>query len=70
MVVRPPAAETLAEVYEFARRHLAGHQLPGRWYLVEQIPRTTRGKVNRADVAEHCATLTPVRIGVTTQAPR
>ena len=70
VVVSPPAAETLAEVYEFARRHLAGHQLPGRWYLVEQIPRTTRGKVNRADVAEHCATLTPVRIGVTTRAPR
>lgn len=61
VVVSPATAQTLGEVYEFARRRLAVHQMPARWYLVEHIPRTARGKVNRADVAGHCATLTPVR---------
>jgi acyl-CoA synthetase (AMP-forming)/AMP-acid ligase II len=70
VVVSPATAEMLDEMYEFARRRLAGHQMPARWYLVEQIPRSARGKVNRADVAGHCATLTPVRIGAMARAPR
>ena len=66
VVASPATADTLGEAYEWARRHLAGHQMPVRWYLIEQIPRTTRGKVNRTLVAGRCATLTPVRIGAST----
>jgi len=66
VVASPATAETLGEVYEWARRHLAGHQIPARWYLVEHIPRTARGKVNRHAVAGQCAALTPLRVGVTT----
>lgn len=63
VVASPATAATLADAYEWARRHLAVHQMPVRWYLVEQIPRTARGKVNRTSVAGHCAALTPIRIG-------
>jgi acyl-CoA synthetase (AMP-forming)/AMP-acid ligase II len=45
---------TLRELYQWARQHLAAHQLPQRWYVLDEIPRTSRGKVNRAQIAEHC----------------
>src|SRR5262245_53924183 len=46
----------------WTRRHLAEHQVPHRWYLLKEIPRTSRGKVNRASVAEQCATLQPADV--------
>ena len=46
----------------WTRRHLAEHQMPHRWYLLKEIPRTSRGKVNRASVAEQCASLEPARV--------
>jgi acyl-CoA synthetase (AMP-forming)/AMP-acid ligase II len=51
---------TLRELYRWASEHLAAHQLPQRWYVLEEIPRTSRGKVNRAQIAEHCVALQPV----------
>ena len=33
-------------------QHLARHQLPQRWYVLPEIPRTSRGKVNRPDGRE------------------
>jgi acyl-CoA synthetase (AMP-forming)/AMP-acid ligase II len=45
---------------EWMRRHLAKHQMPLRWYVLDEIPRSSRGKVNRASVAEHCARLAPL----------
>jgi long-chain acyl-CoA synthetase len=51
---------TLRELHQWARRHLATHQLPQRWYVLEEIPRTSRGKVNRTQIAEHCVTRRPV----------
>lgn len=34
---------------------LASHQLPKRIYALDEIPRTSRGKINRSDVAGFCA---------------
>jgi acyl-CoA synthetase (AMP-forming)/AMP-acid ligase II len=65
VVASPATAATLAEAYEWTRHRLAAHQMPVRWYLVDEISRTARGKVNRASVAGHCAALTPIRIGAT-----
>jgi len=48
------------ELLAWTRRHLAQHQVPRRWYLLPDLPRTSRGKVNRASVAERCSALTPV----------
>ena len=47
-------------------RHAPGtHQLPQRWYLLDEIPRTSRGKVNRQAVAARCATDDPCESGRT-----
>lgn len=60
-VVLPDVTDQmLLAVHAWAREHLAAHQLPKRWYLLEEIPRTSRGKVNRTNVARHCESLKPV----------
>jgi oxalate---CoA ligase len=51
---------TLRELHAWTRQHLAAHQLPQRWYVLDEIPRTSRGKVNRAQIAEHCVGRQPV----------
>jgi acyl-coenzyme A synthetase/AMP-(fatty) acid ligase len=40
--------------------HLAAHKMPGRWWLVETIPRTTRGKINRDQVKAACIDQVPL----------
>jgi acyl-CoA synthetase (AMP-forming)/AMP-acid ligase II len=47
--------DVLVRLREWTEHHLAAHQMPKRWYLLDEIPRTSRGKVNRSDVARHCA---------------
>lgn len=59
--------DTLGSLRRFLGERLAAHQLPRRWYLVDEIPRTSRGKVNRSSVAGHCAGLTPVSLPVPTR---
>ncbi len=46
--------------HDWLKHHLAKHQMPQRWYLLDDIPRTSRGKVNRSDVARRCGSLSPV----------
>jgi acyl-CoA synthetase (AMP-forming)/AMP-acid ligase II len=53
---------TLNQLSLWVRSHLAKHQLPERWYVVDEIPRTSRGKINRETVAARCAALTPIRL--------
>jgi acyl-CoA synthetase (AMP-forming)/AMP-acid ligase II len=53
---------TVLELFDWTSRHLARHQVPQRWYVVPEIPRSSRGKVNRASVAERCASLTPLNL--------
>jgi hypothetical protein len=31
-----------------------------RWYILDAVPRTARGKTNRRDVADLCTTLAPL----------
>lgn len=52
--------ERLRGLHRFVGERLASHQMPVRWYAVDEIPRTSRGKVNRRNVAEACAHMTPV----------
>ncbi len=59
VVLKTKEPETLGRLLAWMRRHLARHQMPARWYFLEEIPRTSRGKVNRASVAAHCAPLEP-----------
>ncbi len=60
VVLKAPADEHICGLYNFLSRHLAKYKMPGRWYLLEAIPRTSRGKVNRSKVAQTCAALKPM----------
>ncbi len=46
--------ETIRALYRWMTEHLAAHKMPGRWWLVDEIPRTTRGKINRDQVKAAC----------------
>jgi len=46
-----PASLTYAAVASWCRERLAGHKVPRSIVLVEEIPRTARGKVDRAALA-------------------
>ena len=39
-------------LYEFVSQRLAQFQMPQRWYLVDEIPRSSRGKVNRRQIGQ------------------
>jgi acyl-CoA synthetase (AMP-forming)/AMP-acid ligase II len=60
VVLQETTPEALRHLYDWSKQRLAKHQLPVRWYLLKSIPRTSRGKVNRVNVAEVCAGLAPV----------
>ena len=53
---------TILELYDWTSTHLARHQLPRAWYLLSEIPRTSRGKVSRQTVAEQCAASEPINL--------
>jgi acyl-CoA synthetase (AMP-forming)/AMP-acid ligase II len=50
----------LHDLYQWVRQHLAEHKHPVRWYLLDEIPRTSRGKINRDSVRDRCLSLTPL----------
>jgi acyl-CoA synthetase (AMP-forming)/AMP-acid ligase II len=62
VVLADAADATLLDLFDWTNTHLARHQVPQRWYVLAEIPRSSRGKVNRVSVAERCARLTPVNL--------
>jgi acyl-CoA synthetase (AMP-forming)/AMP-acid ligase II len=60
VVLKEPSDEHFRNLIDWLRQHLGKHQMPQRWYLLDEIPRTSRGKVNRSHVAQKCALLEPV----------
>lgn len=63
IVMKEKDDKTMLELYNWCKSHLAKYQMPARWYTLEDIPRTSRGKINRTNVAKLCSDLTPVEIG-------
>ena len=61
-VLRTPDEENLRNLVTWLKQHLAMHQMPQHWYLLDEIPRTSRGKINRSMVARKCASIKPVDI--------
>ncbi len=61
VVLDPAGGDSLPRLREWCAAHLARHQLPQRWYVIDEIPRTSRGKVNRETVALQCAELPQAR---------
>jgi acyl-CoA synthetase (AMP-forming)/AMP-acid ligase II len=63
----------LARAQQWTAAHLASHQMPRKWFVLDAIPRTSRGKINRAQVAELCRNRAPATsggIGNRSRAPR
>ena len=50
----------MRELYGWIRERLAEGKMPARWWLVDAIPRSERGKVNREAVREACASRPPL----------
>lgn len=59
VVMKETSNEAVRDLFDWTKQHLAKFQMPVRWYIVDAIPRTSRGKVNRTNVAEVCSGLTP-----------
>jgi acyl-CoA synthetase (AMP-forming)/AMP-acid ligase II len=59
-VLKEANDDNLCSFVNWLRKHLGKHQLPQRWYLLDEIPRTSRGKVNRSSVEQQCRLLEPV----------
>jgi oxalate---CoA ligase len=48
---------TLRRLHVWVRGRLAAYQLPRRWFVVDEIPRTSLGKPRRSQMAARCAGL-------------
>lgn len=57
VVLDPDDAGVRHALYVWAKQHLGPHQVPRRWYVVGEIFRTSRGKLNRTEMARYCAAL-------------
>jgi acyl-CoA synthetase (AMP-forming)/AMP-acid ligase II len=60
VVLKDPADESIRALHDWLVRHIARHQMPARWYILDEMPRTSRGKINRSQVARKCDGLQPV----------
>lgn len=60
LVLTDASSPRIRALYDWLGKHLAEHQLPVRWFVLDAIPRTSRGKINRDHIAAVCRDLTPV----------
>lgn len=60
IVLKSSDDATLKQLFDWTKLHLAQHQMPSRWYLLDEIPRTSRGKINRESIAAMCKGLRPL----------
>lgn len=49
--------DTVRALHAFMTSQLAEPKMPSRWWIVKEIPRTSRGKINRDNVKAACETL-------------
>jgi acyl-CoA synthetase (AMP-forming)/AMP-acid ligase II len=53
-------AEVIQALHHWMKAHLADFKMPQRWYVVDALPKNSRGKVSRRSVEEMCAGLAPL----------
>lgn len=51
---------TISALYAWMTKHLAESKMPTRWWIVDEIARTSRGKLNRVSVMAACKDLVPL----------
>jgi acyl-CoA synthetase (AMP-forming)/AMP-acid ligase II len=57
VVLKNAGSADVRGLHKWINDHLAQHKQPARWYLIDEIPRTSRGKINRDTVAKTCQSL-------------
>ena len=60
LVLEHKDKQSLSELHAWLKRHLAEHKMPVRWYLVDEIPRNDRGKMDRRKIGMLCEDLKPI----------
>jgi len=60
VVLQDRSDETICSLYSWMKSHLSESKMPVRWWLVDEIPRTSRGKINRDAVKAACQDLLPL----------
>jgi acyl-CoA synthetase (AMP-forming)/AMP-acid ligase II len=55
LVLDDRGEDTVRSLYRWMRSHLTETKMPAHWWIVDAIPRTSRGKVNREAVRAACA---------------
>ena len=60
VVLSDRADTTIIGLFGWLADHLAEHKRPVRWYALEEIPRTSRGKINRDIVKAACLDIEPL----------
>jgi oxalate---CoA ligase len=54
VVLNDTKDETIRGLHAWMKSHLAEHKMPSRWWVIDTIPRTSRGKINRDAVKAAC----------------
>jgi acyl-coenzyme A synthetase/AMP-(fatty) acid ligase len=54
VVLNDARDDTIRRLYDWMKAHLAEHKMPSRWWAIDAIPRTSRGKINRDAVKAAC----------------
>jgi acyl-CoA synthetase (AMP-forming)/AMP-acid ligase II len=60
VVLQDRQRQTICDLHDWLKTHLAEHKLPSRWWVLDNIPRTSRGKVNRDAVRTACEQQPPL----------
>jgi acyl-CoA synthetase (AMP-forming)/AMP-acid ligase II len=54
VVLNDAKDESIRGLHAWMKSHLAEHKMPSRWWVIDAIPRTSRGKINRDAVKAAC----------------
>jgi len=60
VVLADQSDETICAMYQWMKAHLAEPKMPVRWWVIDAIPRTSRGKINRDAVKAACQNQPPL----------
>lgn len=61
MVLASQKAETGQTLRKWCAEHIRTESIPERWFFLEEIPKTDRGKVNRDNVRTACVEMRKAR---------
>lgn len=54
VVLEESCSDKLVDVKKWLKENISPHKFPAKWYLVDEIPKTSRGKIKRDNVADFC----------------